>query len=533
MIASILHSSSVDKNPARDAVPQHDQRASTETLSSQLSFSVLESIYPRTLVARILTQTRRWEQRERKLSQLVMVYVLITWMLLPLLTPRRALGRLVNAARLLGTYDGPALPTAAALVYRRRKLGVMPLRRVFEQVCLPLATPQTPGAFRFGRRLVSIDGTSFNVADTPANARAFGYQGENKQAKKTTTSKPSERLPQSPFPKLRALLLVEDGTHAIIGARFAPVRVSEPALLPGVLSQLTPGMLLTLDAGLRSARTFEQIRAQGADVIGRIASGDFMRPWQVLADGSSLVRLKAKDDGLQQDLLIRIIEYRLQDDIAIPIAQQRRSRSTSGTRAPKQPELYRICTTLLDPREAPAREVAGSYHERWEEEVVIDEGKTHQLVVPMLGSKSPLLVIQQAYALLLGHDLLRVWMHRSAQQEAGLDTDRLSFTETIEVVNVALTLGTVLDLPQATGWQERLREMVRQRDLRLSERRVRSYPRVVKQSHNRFERKRETDVGFRAPQAQASWEQYLMIMAKVTDLVDSYTTIETDPILLI
>ncbi|GLV58109.1 transposase [Dictyobacter sp. S3.2.2.5] len=531
MVSSILHSSSVDKNTDRGAWSPHDQRAITETLSSQLSFSVLESIYPRTLVARILTQTRRWEQRERTLSQVVMVYVLITWMLLPLLTPRRALGRLVAAARLLGIYTGPTLPTAAALVYRRKQLGVMPLRRLFEQICLPLATPQTPGAFRFGRRLVSIDGTSFDVADTPANARAFGYQGERKRGKQTTPS--SERLPQSPFPKLRALLLVEDGTHAMIGARFAPVRVSEQALLPGVLSRLTPGMLLTLDAGLRSARTIEQILAHGADVIGRVAAGDFARPWKILPDGSSLVRLQANAYGLQHDLLIRVIEYRLQDAIAVPIAQQRRSRSTSGTRAPKRTELYRICTTLLDPREAPAREVAGCYHERWEEEVVIDEGKTHQLVFPMLGSKSPLLVIQQAYAMLLGHYLVRVWMHRSGQQEAGLDTDRLSFTETIEVLNVALTLGTLLDRPQATGWQERLRQMVRQKDLRLPERRVRSYPRVVKQSHNRFERKRESDVGFRAPQAQAQWEQYLMIMAKVTDLVDSCTAIETDPILLI
>jgi hypothetical protein len=512
MISSILHSSFVDKRA------DHDRRVSTETLSSQLSFSVLESVYPRALVEHILTQARRWEQRERKLSHLVMVYLLIAWMLLPLLTPRRTLGRLVGAARVLGTSTGPVLPTAAALVYRRKKLGVLPLRRVFEQACLPLATPQTPGAFRFGRRLTSIDGTSFPVADTPANARTFGYQGESKQEKKAAASS-SDRPTQSPYPKLRACLLVEDGTHAIIGACLAPVRVSEPALLPQVLKRVTPGMLVTLDAGLRSAATFEQISRQGADVIGRLHAGDFLQPWRLLPDGSYLIRLKAKDYGLCDDLILRVIEYRLQDDIAEPIALQRRSRSTSGTRDPKEPELYRIGTTLLDPCEAPAREVAACYHERWEEEVVIDEAKTHQLVFPMLSSKSPLLVIQQAYAVLLGHYLLRAWMHRAARQESGLDTDRLSLTETIEVVNVALSLGPLLDLPQAAGWQERIGQLVRQKDLRLPERRVRSYPRVIKQSNSRFAGKRATDVGFRVPEPHAQWEQYLVVVDNIMELM--------------
>jgi hypothetical protein len=521
MISSILHFSSVDKNADHRALSAHDPRVLTDPLSSQLSFSVLETIYPRALVERILTQTRRWEQRERKLSQLVMVYLLIAWMLLPLLTPRRTLGRLVAAARLLGTYTGPTLPTAAALVYRRKQLGVLPLRRLFEQVCLPLATPQTPGAFRFGRRLVSADGTSFSVADTPNNARTFGYQGESKQAKEEASS--SHRPPQSPYPKLRACLLVEDGTHAIIGACFAPVCVSEPALLPQVLKRVTSGMLVTLDAGLRSAATFEQISRQGADVIGRLHAGDFLQPWRILPDGSYLIRLKAKDYGLCEDLILRVIEYRLQDEIAEPIALQRRSRSTSGTRDPKEPALYRVGTTLLDPHEAPAREVAACYHERWEEEVVIDEGKTHQLVFPMLSSKSPLLVIQQAYAVLLGHYLLRAWMHRAARQEPGLDTDRLSFTETIEVVNVALSLGPLLDQPQAVGWQERISELVRQKDLRLPERRVRSYPRVIKQSNSRFARKRESDVGFRAPEPQAQWDQYLVIMEHLTELMKHST----------
>src|SRR5260370_4134419 len=150
------------------------------------------------------------------------------------------LAHLVRGLRWLWSTPSVRLPTAAALVYRRRQLGTPVMRHLFQRVCHPMATERTRGAIRRGLRLMAIDGTLDEVADTFANALYFGRLSSGKH--------------QSPFPQVRCLYLAEVGTHAIVDAGFAPCRVAEPRLAPLLLSRaVQPGTLVMMDRGIVSA----------------------------------------------------------------------------------------------------------------------------------------------------------------------------------------------------------------------------------------------------------------------------------------
>jgi hypothetical protein len=216
------------------------QLADDSKFSHALRFEVLEQLCPRELVSDLLTKCRVWEKRERSLNQLLVVYYVIALSLFRRLNLAAVLGHLVRGLGWLWANPSLHLPTAAALVYRRRQVGTPIMRHLFQRVCHPMATEQTKGAFRFGLRLMAIDGTLDEVADTFANALYFGRMSSGKH--------------QSPFPQVRCLYLAEVGTHAIIDAVFAPCRVAEPQLAPLLLKRaVQPGMLVMMDRGIVSA----------------------------------------------------------------------------------------------------------------------------------------------------------------------------------------------------------------------------------------------------------------------------------------
>jgi Insertion element 4 transposase N-terminal len=205
-----------------------------------LRFEVLEQLCPRELVSELLSRCHAWGKRERNLNQLLVVYYVIALSLFRRLNLAAVLRHLVSGLRWLWSNPCLRLPTAAALVYRRRQLGTPVLRHLFQRESLPMATEQTTGAFRFGLRLMAIDGTLDEVADTPANALYFGRMSSGKH--------------QSPFPQVRCVYLAEVGTHAIVDAIFAPCRVAEQRLAPFLLSRaVQPGMLVLMDRGIVSA----------------------------------------------------------------------------------------------------------------------------------------------------------------------------------------------------------------------------------------------------------------------------------------
>ena len=454
------------------------QLADDSKFSHALRFEVLEQLCPRELVSELLTRCHAWGERERSLNQLLVVYYVIALSLLRRLNLAAVLRHLVRGLRWLWSNPCLRLPTAAALVYRRRQLGCPPMRQLFQRVCRPMTTEQTRGAFRCGLRLMALDGTLDEVADTPANALYFGRMSSGKH--------------QSAFPQVRCMYLAEVGSHAIVDAVFAPCRVAEQRLAPLVLSRaVQPGMLVLMDRGIVSAAELSTlVHQQQAQALARLKANQYTHAEQVLADGSYLVTLHPL--GLPA-VQVRIIEYRIEPSTAQRLAEFPSSQ-TSNHADPHQ--LHRLVTTLLDPQLAPALELILCYHERWEIEACIAEQKTHlRLSDQPLRSKEPDLVRQELYGLLLAHYLVRWWMHRSAC-EADLDPDRLSFTHAVEVVDTACYEFALVAREELPRLQERLLADLRVPATLLPPRRLRFYPRVVKRAYSSFHRKRPGQQGF-------------------------------------
>ena len=227
------------------------QLTNDSTLSQALSFEVLEQVYPREVVSERLTRCHAWGERERSLNQLLLVSYVIALSLFRRLNLAAVLRQWARGLRWLWPNPSLQLPTAAALVYRRRQLGCPIMRHLGERICRPMATEQTKGAFRFGLRLMAIDGTLEEVAETAANAQDFGRMRSGKH--------------QRPFPQVRCVSLAEVGTHAVVDAVFVPCRVAEPRLVPVVLSRsVQANMLVLMDRGIVSAPVLSMLVHQRA-----------------------------------------------------------------------------------------------------------------------------------------------------------------------------------------------------------------------------------------------------------------------------
>jgi hypothetical protein len=427
-----------------------------------LSQHLLHEIYPRALIEHILTTCQAWEVRQKLLGMLVTFSLVITMNWYPNRSQADVLDLMARGACAVWPADELQVAGAGAIAGRREQLGVEPLRLLFRSACVPLATPQTKGAFRLGYRVMAMDGTWQNVPNSQANAEAFGRFQSGKY--------------QSPFPQVRCVLLVECATHAIVDADLDGCRTAEREGAKTLVRSLTPQMLLTLDTGYFGAEGWMVMHQHGTALLGRMPAHALKNPHQVLSDGSTLATMSCKRNGQREKLTVRIISYQITD-----------------ARVAKPETVYRLATTLLDPHTAPARELIELYHERWEVEITIDELKTHQhLRARTLRSLTPDGVRQEIYGWFLAHYALRSLMHQSALQ-ANLDPDRLSFTHALNVVCAALQDFGMIDEHQRP---KRLHVLLK--DLRkapLGPRRLRFNPRVVRQRFSKFARKQEIHRG--------------------------------------
>jgi hypothetical protein len=326
---------------------------------------------------------------------------------------------------------------------------------------------------------MALDGTGEDVADTPANARAFGRWNGSRGA--------------SAFPQLQGVYLVECGTHAVVDAGFWPCQTSERVGGFRLLRSVQRGMLLRWDRGFHSFEMVAATRARGAHVRSRLTVQVQPEPVRVLPDGSVLARLLPSDERRRrrgEHILVRVITYTITDPAL-----------------PGHGETYRVLTTLLNPRLAPAHEVACTYHERWEVERVIDEIDTHQrLVGRTLRSLTPVGVIQEAYGVLLAHYAVRVLMHAAALT-VDRDPDRLRFVHALEIVRDAVPeFQQVAPAQQSARYDRMLREIAAKR---LPPRRPRSNPRVVKRTQSNVKRKRAEH--FQPPVPQQSFRDAVVI----------------------
>jgi hypothetical protein len=368
-----------------------------------ISTGVLAGICPRALIDEVLEETGKASQRERLLPAPAVVYyvmALALWREAPL---EEVLRVVCEGLQWLG--GGRAVQASkSAISQARTRLGSEVMQRLAQRVLSPLAPPQAPGAWYRGLRLMALDGSCMDVADEQANAKHFGY--------------PTASRGQSAFPQARLLGLVECGTHAIVAAGIAEYARSEKAmaaeLLPG---WLRPDMLVMADRGFYSFKLWELARGSGAALLWRVNATLKLPAQQVLSDGSYLSTVFDSEDRLRQHgRTVRVIEYTLADS-AVPTA-----------------DSYRLVTTLLDPEQAPGLELAALYHERWEIEGVFDEFKTHlRANSTVLRSKTPDLVQQELWGLLLAHFAIRQLMAQAAWRRE-LDPDRLSFTHAVRVI---------------------------------------------------------------------------------------------------
>jgi hypothetical protein len=370
-----------------------------------ISAGVLASVCPRSLIEEVLADTGKASQRERLLPAPAVVYyvmALALWREAPL---EEVLRVVCEGLQWLGGGEAGAVQASkSAISQARTRLGSQAMRQLAERVLRPLAAPGAPGAWYGELRVMALDGSCMDVADESANAEFFGYPGASRG--------------QSAFPQARLLGLVECGTHVVVAAEIAPYGHSEQAMAAQMLpGKLKPGMLVLADRNFYGFKLWRIACASGAKLAWRVKANLKLVVQQMLPDGSYLSTVfDSSDKQRSAGQIVRVIDYTLQNS-ATPVQ-----------------DSYRLVTNLLDPIEAPALELAALYHERWEIEGVFDEFKTHlRANSTVLRSKTPDLVLQELWGLLLAHFAIRQLMAQAAWPR-GLDPDRLSFTHAVRVI---------------------------------------------------------------------------------------------------
>jgi hypothetical protein len=376
-----------------------------------VSVGVLARVFPPGVVDEVVGAAGRKEERHRDLPARVMAYFAVAMALYSEGSYEDVLGFIVDGLSWAsGSRQGERLPGKSAVFYARERLGFEPVRALFEVTARPLGGPGAPGVWLAGRRMVAVDGTCLDLADTSANGEFFGRPG-------------SAGGGRSAFPQARVLALAECGTHAVLAAEAAPLWESENALAgPLVDRALTAGDVLLADRGFFSAALWARARATGAHLVWRVKTGKTGPkpvPVRELADGSWIGRLRLPGTSEPGPVEVRVVDYQIDD-------------------GRDNPSCYRLLTTILDPGEASAAEVAWAYAQRWEVEMVFDELKTHQRGArQVLRSKSPALVLQEIWGHLCCHYAIRSLMAQAAA-EAGRDPDRVSFTAALRIVRLTV-----------------------------------------------------------------------------------------------
>lgn len=428
--------------------------------SQALTVEALDRAVPQHAITQALAHHGITTERQRKLTLVLTVWLVIALHLYPTVSIAGVLRKLARGLRLIWLDPCLPLPTESALAYRRAQLGASPMVTLFKQVCQPIATPQTRGAFLFGLRLMAIDGTTEDVPDTPANAAMFGHHS-------------SARGP-SAFPQLQGVYLVECGTHCVVDAGFWPCHTSERVGGFRLMRSVGRGMLLMWDRGFHDFDMVVAARKHKAHVLSRLPAHVKPHFVRALPDGSVLAYLLPSEDARRrrgERILVRVITYTITDPMLPGFGEQ-----------------HRVITTLLNPRLAPAHELACAYHERWEVELVIDEIDTHQrLVGRTLRSLTPAGVSQELYGVLIAHYAVRVLMHEAALR-ADVDPDRLSFVHALEVVRDAVPEFQMVAAEQQEALYERMLGDIAAK--RLPARRPRWNARVVKRKMSNYKLKR-------------------------------------------
>ena len=381
-------------NSATPACARHDELMAPGHLG-ELTWQI-----PLELVDAVLAETNTTQQRLRLLPSRVGVYFVLALCLFPGLGYQRVW------AKLTASLPRRRLLSGKAFRDLRRRLGVAPMRALYEALAGPVAAPHTPGV-RFGRlRTVAFDGcVSLKVADTDRNR---GWLGKLKAS-----------LGVTGYPVIRLMTVVETGTRALLGAVFGTPGTGEIDYARALLPLLNADMLVLADRGFDAEAFLVELAGTGAQFLVRLRSTRRLPVLARLDDGSYLSRIGA--------LRVRIITA----DITVTCAD--------GTR---YTAAYRLATTLLDPRGYPALRLIAVYHERWEHEIAYLALRHTLADGRVLRSTDPAGLEQEMWALLTVYQALRRAMVAAVESRPGTDPDRASFTTALETAKDLLLSTT-------------------------------------------------------------------------------------------
>lgn len=370
-----------------------------------ISLGVLTKTFPLAAIRAVLGSTGKASLRERDLPAHVVVYYVIALALYMQSSYREVLRCLLEGIQwLLGPAAVVKVAGKSGISQARTRLGWKPMQQLHDDIVKPIAVKSTKGAWYRGWRLVSLDGSTLDIADEKENEKTF--------------ARPSASRGNSAFPQLRFVSLVENGTHVLFATRMGSIKTGEITLAKEVLTSLEKGMLCLADRNFFGFELWNQARGSRADLLWRVKKNLRLPCEKRLPDGSYLSRVyrSPKDQRHGRNgVSVRVVEYRLE---GVQDAEP----------------IYRLLTTIVEHEAAPGAELAALYHERWEIETALDELKTHlrgSRIV--LRSKTPDLVKQEFYGLMMAHFAIRGLMHEAALR-ADEDPDRLSFLHAVRVV---------------------------------------------------------------------------------------------------
>src|SRR5688500_5266395 len=266
-------------------------------LSDHISLGVIARTVPIEEVRQVLAETGKASERERDLPAHVMVYYAIALALYAGAGTREVLRCLLEGLRWLWGVEAVRVAGKSGISQARTRLGEAPLRRLYERLAHPLATRATKGAWYREWRLVSLDGSCLDVADTGENCATFG--------------RPEASRGESAFPQLRFVALVENGPHVLFGARLGGFADGETTLAHEALPALRPAMLCLADRQFFGHALWQGAAATGADLLWRVKRNLRLPREAVLADGSYLATGCPREKGRRRKaagVQVRVVE---------------------------------------------------------------------------------------------------------------------------------------------------------------------------------------------------------------------------------
>src|SRR5215470_1140768 len=270
-------------------------------ITDYVSLGVIAKTFGREQVDAVLSATGAASIRERELPAHVVVYYVIALALYMQCSYREVLRCLLEGVQwLMDPSVSVKVTGKSGISQARTRLGWEPLRQLHDEVVKPIAVRATRGAWYRGIRLVSLDGSTLDVADEPANEEAFGRPGASRGS--------------SAFPKIRFVCLVENGTHVLFGIQMEAYTTGETTLAKAVLPRLRKGMLCLADRNFFGFALWKQAQATGAELLWRGKKNMRLACEKRLPDGSYLSRIYPSERDWRHKsngVVVRVIDYEL------------------------------------------------------------------------------------------------------------------------------------------------------------------------------------------------------------------------------